>query len=292
MRMVTIAAAIGCLAAAPATGLAQRVPFDRSIDVLAPAVLDVTTERGAIEVTTGEPGRIVIEGTATVRAGWNVPAEAGALARAVAAQPPIAVDRTTIRLRPPSDPSARRAVTVSYRVRVPRNTRVIAASGSGATTVTGIGGDVSVRTGSAAITIGDLGGDATVVSGSGAVAIGGVRGALDVRTGSSAIHAHDLGGGVTAHSGSGHVDAAGVPRAPWRISTGSSAIDVRLDAASGLALHATSGSGSVRVAGAALTGTAANRAAIGTIGGGGPEVRLESHSGAVHVTVAAPPAGH
>jgi hypothetical protein len=272
MRILTIAGVAACLGATPAVALAQRFPFDRSIDVLAPAVLDVTTERGAIEVTSGEPGRIVIEGTVTVRAGWAVPADAVALAKAVAAQPPIAVDRTTIRLRPPSDPAADRAVTVSYRVRVPRNTRVIAATDSGATTVTGLVGDVTVRTGSSSIALADLGGDATVVSGSGAVTIGGVRGRLGVI------------------SSTGRVVAEGPALAAWRVSTGSSAIEVRLAPTSGLALHATSRSGSVRVAGAALTGTAAKGSAVGTIGAGGPEIRLESRSGAIEVTIGDAPA--
>ena len=158
----------------------------------------------------GEPGRIVIEGTVAVREGSNVPADAAVLGKAVADQPPVALERTTIHLSPSADASARQAVTVSYRVRVPRNTRVIAVTGSGATTVSGIGADVSVRAGSAAITVGEVSGDATVVSGSGAV----------------------------------------------------------------------------RISGATLKGTQVTGEATGTIGAGGPEVRLESRTGSITIAVA------
>ena len=60
----------------------------------------------------GEPGRIEIKGAATVRVGWNVPANAVELARQVAAGPPIEHQGTTVRLRPPQDGATQRAVTV------------------------------------------------------------------------------------------------------------------------------------------------------------------------------------
>jgi hypothetical protein len=325
-----VAAAV-ILAALATPARAQRMPFERSIDTLAPPVLDVETERGRIEVVAGEPGRVVIAGTVTVRTGFAVPADAAAIAKTVAEHPPIAQDGVTIRLRPPADETARRAVTVSYRVTVPKGTRVVARSGSGATTISGVGGEVSVKTGSAAIELRDLGSDVKAESGSGAITIAGIRGGLEVRTGSGAIRAAGLTGAVTARtgsgaidiamagdgaadvetgssaitlrglrgaltarSGSGHVRAEGVPSGPWHVSTSSSAIEVRLAAAARAALRASSGSGSVRIQGGGFKGTQAKELVVGAIGGGGPEVRLESHSGSIRVTLAgstsAPPA--
>ena len=112
--------AFGAGSASPA--LAQRFPFERSFDVTGPSALDVSTIRGKIDVTVGEPGRIVVVGTATVRVDWNVPSNAADLARKVAANPPIQLEGQTLRLRPPSDPADQRAVTVSYQVRVPPDT--------------------------------------------------------------------------------------------------------------------------------------------------------------------------
>ena len=59
---------------------AQRFTFDRSFDVGDAAALDITTERGKIDITTGSDDRIVIKGTVTVRVGANVPANALTLA--------------------------------------------------------------------------------------------------------------------------------------------------------------------------------------------------------------------
>jgi hypothetical protein len=93
--------------------MAQRFPFEQSFDVTGPSVLDVSMIRGKIEVTAGEPARIVVEGTATVRVDWNAPANATELARHVAENPPIRRDGQTVKLRLPSDPTEQRAVTVS-----------------------------------------------------------------------------------------------------------------------------------------------------------------------------------
>ena len=172
--------------------LAQRFPFERSFDVTGPSALDVSTIRGKIEVTAGEPGRIVVVGTATVRVDWNVPANAADLARKVADNPPIQRDGQTVRLRPPSEPAEQRAVTVSYQVRVPPETEVAAASESGATTVRGVTRAVVIRTQSGAIDVMELGGTAVVTSGSGSVTVEGVEGSLTVTTNSSSVTARSV----------------------------------------------------------------------------------------------------
>ena len=64
------------LVAIAAPAAAQRVPFERTYEVGANAVLDVSTVRGRIEVTGGETDRVTVAGTTTVRVGWNVPANA------------------------------------------------------------------------------------------------------------------------------------------------------------------------------------------------------------------------
>jgi len=136
--------------------MAQRFSFERSFDVTGPSSLDVSTIRGKIEVTVGEPGRVVVVGTATVRVDWNVPANAADLARRVADNPPIQREGQTITLRSPSDAAEQRAVTVSYQVRVPPETEVAAESESGATTVRGVARTVVIRTQSGATRLGRL----------------------------------------------------------------------------------------------------------------------------------------
>lgn len=324
MRTWTVLVAVIFINAAGATpAMAQRFPFERSFDVTAASILDVTTVRGTIEITAGDPGRIVIVGTVTVRVDWNVPANAAELAQKVATSPPIQQDAQTIRLRVPADPAEQRAVTVSYQVQVPPITRILAASESGATSVGGVSGAVAVRTQSGAIELTRLCAAAEVTSGSGAVTIDGVSDALTVTTSSSGVVGRSLGGSVRVRTASGSVDAeltgdgdadvetrssairirgargsvnassqsgrvsvSGVPNRSWTAHSGSGGLDIAIDTDASFTLDATSGSGSVRVDGATVRGSVSKRRVTGDIGAGGPLVRASSRSGAVRIAVA------
>lgn len=300
--------------------LAQRFPFERSFDVTGPSVLDVSTIRGKIEVTAGEPGRIVVMGTVTVRVDWNVPANAAELARHVADHPPIQRDGQTVKLRPPTEPAERRAVTVSYEVRVPPETAVTTTSESGATTVRGVAGAVVIQTQSSAIDVMHLGGTGAVTTGSGSVMVDGVAGSLaittssssvtaravagdlrvrtqsgaveatlsgegnaDVETGSSGIRLNGIRGAVIAVTQSGRVSLHGVPGRDWSASTGSGGLDIATESSVPFTLDASTRSGSVKVVGSSVQGSVSKRKVAGTIAGGGPLVKLTSRSGSIVV---------
>lgn len=324
MRIWVVFVAVIVINAAVATPvLAQRFTCERSFDVTGTSILDVSTVRGKIEIATGEPGRVVVIGMVTVRVDWNVPANVAELAHKVAASPPLQQDGQTIRLRVPADPADQRAVTVSYQVRVPPNTRVLSVSESGATSVRGVSGAVAVRTQSGAVELTRLGAGAEVTTGSGSVTIDGVSDVLTVTTSSSGVVGRSLGGSVHVRTASGSVDAeltgegnadvetrssavrirgargtvnassqsgrvsvAGVPNRPWTAHSGSGGVDVSMDTNASFSLDATSGSGSVRVDGAMVRGSVSKRRATGDIGAGGPLVRAGSRSGAVRITVA------
>jgi len=82
MRMFpTLMLAFVCSAGLSTNAFAQRFPFERSFDVGEPSMLDVSTNRGKIEISVGEPGRIVVNGNVTVRIGSALPADAIELAR-------------------------------------------------------------------------------------------------------------------------------------------------------------------------------------------------------------------
>lgn len=316
MLLGIVAFSVG--SASPA--LAQRFPFERSFDVTGPSVLDVSTIRGKIEVTAGEPGRIVVRGTVTVRVDWNVPANAVELARHVADHPPIHRDGQTVKLRPPTEPAERRAVTVSYEVRVPPETAVTTASESGATTVRGVAGAVVIQTQSSAIDVMHLGGTGAVTTGSGSVMVDGVAGSLaittssssvtvravagdlrvrtqsgaveatlsgegnaDVETGSSGIRLNGIRGAVIAVTQSGRVSLHGVPGRDWSASTGSGGLDIATESSVPFTLDASTRSGSVKVVGSSVQGSVSKRRVAGTIAGGGPLVKLASRSGSIVV---------
>jgi hypothetical protein len=299
---------------------AQRVAFERSYTVGATPTLDVTTIRGKIDVSVGTTDRVEVRGSATVRWGLSSPAEAYELVKRVAANPPIQQDGDTIRLRPPAAPEEQRAMTVAYDITVPRGTIVRTNSDSGETTISGVAGRVSIRTESASIAVRDLGGDTDVTTQSGAVDADSVAGNLNVSTQSSRVTARNLGGGLrvrtqsgavegtfrglgsvdigtsssaidltgvkgalTATSNSGRIRVSGLPGEPWQVTSGSGSFELDFDSDANLTLDARSGSGSVRVDGSALKGSASKGAATGTVGLGGPLVRASSRSGSIRI---------
>ena len=89
--------------------------------------------------------------------------------------------------------------------------------------------------------------------------------------------------GSAVRTQSGRVDVRGNPTAAWNVTTGSSLIDVV--AGAGGALHARrhEPSSSVHLTGIAVEGFTAKERVSGTVGGGGPIVRLASRSGQIHI---------
>jgi hypothetical protein len=313
LPLPALVVAISVTSAVPA--VAQRVSFERTLDATGIVTLDVLTERGAIEIAGGEPGRIVVSGAATVRLSWNTPSNAPALAREVAANPPLERAGSVLRLRPPADPKSRDAVTVNYRVYVPPGVTVVTVTDSGATSVRQVGGPVSVRTQSSAIDLWRVERSATIRTGSGAVTaerIGGdlsvstsssrimlrdVGGSLevrtqsgavdagltgsgnaDVRTGSSAVRLTGVTGGARVETQSGRIAVDGAPGAAWEIVSNSGSVELEMAPRSAFALDAVSRSSSVSVNGAAVQGTVSRRSAVGTVDGGDRVVRIRTGS--------------
>lgn len=321
MRNVLLGSAVLVWAIVPAApAAAQRLSFERTFDTAGAVTLDVSTIRGKIDVLAGDGNRVVVSGTVTVRVGLTAPADALAIAQRIAKAPPIARDQATIQLRPPADSDAQRAVTVAYQVRVPAASSVRTTSDSGETNVTGISGPVVVQTQSAAIGLASLGGTASVTTGSGMVRIDGVEGALtidtsssgitarrlgssmrlrtqsgavdagfvgtgdvDVETGSSAVRLFRVRGGVTASSRSGRLVIDGSPGRDWTIETGSSNVEVTLHPGAEVRLEAGTGASHVGVQHASFKGAIDKGRASGTIGRGGPLVRITSRSGQIQV---------
>jgi hypothetical protein len=313
-----MATALLLVAARPAA--AQRIPFERTFGVGTEPVLDVETIRGAIEVSVGEPGQVRVMGTATVRVGLAVPANAIELAKKVAANPPVQQLGATFRLRPPEEGEQQRAMTLSYRVLVPRGTHVRSRTDSGETTIQGVAGPVVVHTQSSVIALRDLGGSAEVTTGSGAVDVDGVSGDLtvrtqssgitlrgvsaglrvrtqsggvtaglrgngdvDVETSSSAIDLTGVNGALLATSRSGRIRAGGVPAAEWRVTNGSGRVDLSIAPKAPFALEAATDSASIKLEGVSLRGTTSKWRASGTVGEGGPTVHVNTRSGSITI---------
>lgn len=307
-------------AATPAA--AQRYTFQQSFPTTSQSTLDVTTERGKVEIQAAAIDSVDVVGTVTVRVGWDAPADAVALAQQVARRPPIGVSGTAITLTDPVDKQERRAVTVSYVVRVPatlpvsvrsesgalrvsgvrapvvlstqssvidaeRLGTVRIASGSGAVRVSGTDGNLTVETRSSSIEADAIGGDVHARTGSGSVRAGlSGTGAVDIETASSAIDVRGARGALSVRSNSGSVTIAGNPSAAWAVNTRSSRIVVTVPQAASFSLSATSRSGGVEAAGLTTTSQSTRRDVSGAIGTAGPQVRLGSGSGSIRLEIA------
>jgi hypothetical protein len=321
MRRASFVLAVVLASTSAVPAWAQRVAFERSFDVSSDAAaLDVSTIRGRIDISAGQPGRITVRGTATVRVGLTVPANAHAIARALAVDPPVQQEKDTIRLRPPLEEEQRRAVTISYEVIVPAGARVTTVSDSGAVTIRDVAGAVSVRTQSSAIALRDLGGAADVTTGSGQVTAYGVagdmkvstqssvislrglgaglrartqsgaidatfrgRGDVDVETGSSAIDLDGVNGALIARSSTGRMRVSGIPAAAWRVTNGSGRVDLGIERSTAFTIDATSDSSTVVLEGFSLDGNKTKGTIVGKIGGGGPLVQAATRNGAIRV---------
>ena len=128
-RPFVAALVVTVLAAIAGPAVAQRLPFERTIDVTPGATLDVATFRGKVNVTGHDARQIRIDGTVTIRpaSDFRTTQNPMDVARRVADRPRIEVNGNVVRLRPPLDADELRVTTVSYDVRVPRDTRVIIA---------------------------------------------------------------------------------------------------------------------------------------------------------------------
>lgn len=245
--------------ALPSAALAQRATFERTFDVT-DAALNVSTTQGQVEVRGGATSRVVVRGTVSVRLGWDVPANAAELVRAVADHPPVTLDGRTVTVEPPKDTNERKAVTIAYVIEVPPATTVAVSTQSGATSLSGITGNVAVTTQSGAtslsgisgtltattqsgaLTLRTLGGAATVSSQSGAVTVNGSTGPLTATTQSGAFNGSGIGGDLRVRTQSGAIEAGIV--GSGSVDAESSSGSIRIERVAG-ALRARSGSGRI-----------------------------------------------
>jgi hypothetical protein len=79
------------------------------------------------------------------------------------------------------------------------------------------------------------------------------------------------------------VIAQGISTRDWSVTTGSSSVQLQLDAQPGFLLDALSRSGSVTVEGGAVKGSTAPHAVHGTVNNGGSTVRISTGSGSIRV---------
>jgi DUF4097 and DUF4098 domain-containing protein YvlB len=245
--------------------------FSRNLTVSGNPQVEIQTGAGNITVRTGNADRISIEGRIKANDNWGggwfgsgsrlSPEER---VKRLEANPPIEQNGNRIVIGKIEDEELRNNVSVSYEVTVPQSTRLESRTGSGSQRIEDIHGPVRASTGSGTIEIGKIGDQVDAQSGAGRIEINGAE--------------------LRASTGSGGIDVDGDARNDWDLHTGSGGIDVRTPSSAGFRIDAESGSGGVTInRPITMQGNFSRRHIEGTVGSGGPTMRLRTGSGGIHV---------
>ena len=267
--------ALTAIATVPAR--ASEATFERDLTVNGRLDLTVATGSGSIHLSNGPEGRVHI--FARVESGWGA---SDKMVQEIAAHPPIQQTGNIVRIG--ADHRNLGNISIDYEIQAPPDAYLDAASGSGNLIDEGVGANAKLSTGSGSIQATGLQGGFTLQTGSGNInAAQTGTGDVKAETGSGSIELKSLRGGLQAQTGSGNIKVFGTPAGPWRIHTGSGSVELWTGNA-GMTLDASTGSGSVHSdREIVLQGTIDRHHAKGAIGGGGPEVHVETGSGNIRI---------
>ena len=141
-------------------------------------------------------------------------------------------------------PQARLTVTM------PRNGTVVARSGDGGITVTGVSGRLELRTGDGSVRASDVRGPMTIVTGDGSVTIDSSEGDVDIDTGDGSVSVAGKLGIVKVHTGDGSITFRAEPgssmQGDWSMITGDGGVAVYLPADFSADVDAHTGDGTIR----------------------------------------------
>lgn len=178
-------------------------------------------------------------------------------------------------------------VTVEFTVSVPRGVRLRAATGNGRINIDRGSADVSASTGNGDVSIGETSGRVDASTGNGDVQVDGANGPVSVSTGNGRVFVLTSRGDVSASTGNGDIDVrikAGPIERDMKFNTGSGSIRITLPQDFNGSLDATSGTGSLRSDfEISVIGRLDAHHVRGTIGRGGPQIRLVTGSGTIEL---------
>tara|TARA_B100000315_G_scaffold260903_1_gene327110 strand:+ start:16900 stop:17775 length:876 start_codon:yes stop_codon:yes gene_type:complete len=145
-------------------------------------------------------------------------------------------------------------VYIDYKIRVPFNTTIEAANGSGDISITNITTALDITVGSGDVEIESVEGEMKIDAGSGDVSVNFSEGGdCDISTGSGSIEVENANSGLSCTAGSGDVGISGVINHPWTIKTGSGEVSVKVFEEIGFDIDIKTGSGDINLSGFTVT---------------------------------------
>ena len=264
-------------AAAHAAGAAD---VDRTLPASNATDVYVSTGSGRIHIYPGSDSEVHIK--AHIHAGWNAGGDIEERIRQIAAIPPITTSGKDIHVGDPT-PADRRLynnISIDYEISAPKGVALNLHTGSGDVEVDNVGRFLKSETGSGSIRAHGIAGPADLHSGSGDIELQqAAAGEVHASTGSGSIRINGLDGPLTARTGSGDIEANGALTGPSKLQSGSGSIRAHVAHDSHLSVDATTGSGSIRIAG---NSTDHHHLSVPVNGGG---ASLEAHTGSGDIEI-------
>jgi Toastrack DUF4097 len=173
-----------------------------------------------------------------------------------------------------------------FEVTVPSQTRVSVKTGGGSVNVSALEGEQDLGTSGGSIEASNVHGNVVARTSGGGISVNSLTGSLDAQTSGGSIRIDGLTGRVSAHTSGGSIQATLSPGngQGGDLTTSGGSIRVSLDPAVNLNLDASTSGGSVSTdLPVKVVGTIARSSLHGSIGQGGPALRLHTSGGSIHI---------
>lgn len=268
------------LVAAAFTAAARAQDFERTLHASSATDLFVSTGSGRIHIFPGSDSEVHVK--AHLHAGWNAGGDIDERMRQIAANPPISESGKEIHIGdvPTSQRALYNNISIEYEISAPKGVALDLRSGSGDVQIDNVGRYLKGQTGSGSIRAHGIAGAAELHTGSGDIELQEqAAGEVKASTGSGSIRIQGLNGPLTARTGSGDIEATGMLSGPSHLQSGSGSIRAHVAHDSHLNVDATTGSGSIRIAG----NSSDHHHLSAPINGGGPS--LEAHTGSGDIEI-------
>jgi Toastrack DUF4097 len=277
MRLAWLAGlALFALAAAPARAdeWTHQYPVKGKPDV------HVKTDDGSVRVETGAAGQVDARVTTE---GWRIaPGE-------VTVTESQTGDRVDIEVKTPKGHFGAGHRSIEVLLRVPKESDLEVGTGDGSIKAQPVSGRLNLSTGDGSITADGLQGEIRLHTGDGSIRAEGLSGRLKADTGDGSMTVRGRFDILDLQTGDGSINATAEEgskvESAWSLHSGDGSVTLRLPEGLGAELDAQSGEGSISLdKPASVKGTIREHAVRGTLGPGGPPLKIYTGDGSIRLT--------
>ena len=268
--------------AAPFVTATAHADFDRTLGVSPQADLYVSTGSGRVHVYPGSDSEIHVK--AHVHAGWNAGGDIDERIRRINQNPPIRQSGNEVHIGdvPDQDRALYNNISIDYEISAPKAVALNLHTGSGDIEADNLGRFLKASTGSGSVRAHGVAGPADLHTGSGDIELQeSASGDVRASTGSGSIRINGLSGPLNARTGSGDIEANGAITGPSHLQSGSGSIRAHIGHDAHLNVDASTGSGSIHVAG--NTPSDRSHHLSTALNGGGPTLEARTGSGDIEI---------